>query len=304
MLLLLLKVLLSALLLHPSLSFFRPPQPKATAINVTSSLSQDLLNLLDLNKDGYVSFYEFERLLEHYNVQTPEDNRINEVDKNNLFHRLDNDNNNQIGKIEITKAVRKQSSFLSMTSEDVQIWLEKCTELNKYRAHFLESDSKGTDLMNPATSETKNLRDIVHDQDHKLLRAAVMGALLRSYYLSNRTAFIPAPKLIDVRATLVTVKIIRPVQKRSRFHIVKYKVQMCRTSAKASWRSTEIPECGFGWKSVWPTEGISEVRFVGLSPVTSYKLRVRAFHCDGKSFSGKILVFYSFQLFFLICLLR
>ena len=270
--------------------FFRPPQPKATEIPITDSLSDDLLKLLDLDKNGSVSFSEFERLIEHYNIQSVDDFDISPEETAELFKQLDEGKNQRIDKKEIAAALRRQSSFMAMTSEDVQVWLEKCTDLKKYRAHFLEHNAKGADLMNPASSETASIRAISHDQDHRLLRAAVMGALLRSYYLSQRTAYVPAPKLVDVRATLITMKILRPnTKQKSRIRIVKYKVQICRTSAKASWRSTTVPECGFGWKSVWPTEGISEVRFVGLSPVTSYKLRVRAYHCDGKSFSGDTL---------------
>ena len=279
-------ILFLSLLFLPAASWFRPPQPKVASLPETSaSLAIDLHHLLDLNRDGVVSFYEFERLLEHYNVQSAEDYDINAEEGADLFQQLDKDKDSKISTTEIAQALRHQSNFKAMTSEDVQVWLEKCTDLKKYRAHFLENDAKGTDLMNPALSEAASVRNILHDQEHKLLRAAVMGALLRSYYLSNRTAYISAPKLVEVRATLITMKIIRP-EKRSRFRVVKYKVQICRTSAKASWRRTTVPECGFGWKSIWPTEGISEVRFVGLSPVTSYKLRVRAFHCDGKSISG------------------
>ena len=278
--------LLLLLLPLTTMAWLRPPQPKLVDVpNSTASLSIDLLTLLDLNTDGMVSSYEFERLLDAYNIQSVDDFDINLQEGQHLFQQLDSNGNNQIDNKEIASALRHQSNFKAMTSEDVQVWLDKCTDLKKYRAHFLEEDAKGTDLMNPSSSESTSVRTILHDPENKLLRAAVMGALLRSYYLSNRTAYIPAPKLVEVRATLITMKIMRPA-KRSRFRVVKYKVQICRTSGKASWRRTTVPECGFGWKSIWPTVGISEVRFVGLSPVTSYKLRVRAFHCDGKSFSG------------------
>ena len=291
-----LYLLLLSLVVVQVQPFFRPPQPKSTVIKTSSSLSNDLLSLLDLNNDNTVSVDEFERLIEHYNIQSIDDFDINSEETQELFAQLDDNNNLKINEQEITTALRKKSSFMAMTSEDVQVWLEKCTDLQKYRAHFLEHNAKGTDLMNPAASEVANIRSIIHDQDHRLLRAAVMGALLRSYYLSDRIAYVPAPKLVEVRATLITMKILKSAKSsnsgknKSRFRVVKYKVQICRTSAKATWRSgPAVPECGFGWKSVWPTDGISEVRFVGLSPVTSYKLRVRAYHCDGKSFSGDTL---------------
>jgi hypothetical protein len=276
---------LLCLLLCCSTISYVPPQPKVSALPKTSSsLSNDLLTILDLNKDGTMSYNEFEHLLETYNIQSVDDYDINLQEGVKLFKQLDADENGKITSEEIASAIRRQSNFKAMTSEDVQVWLEKCTELRKYRAHFLEHEAKGTDLMRPSSSESLSVRNILK-HDHTLLRAAVMGALLRSYYLQNATAYIPPPKLVDVRATLITMKIIRS-ETRSRFLIVKYKVQICRTSVKASWRRTTVPECGFGWKSVWPTDGISEVRFVGLSPMTSYKLRVRAFHCDGKSISG------------------
>ncbi len=303
----------------PRVAAARLPQPSPDSLPRAApgaSLADDLLALLDLDHNGVVAPLEFERLLEQYNVQSLDEFDIKLNEGAVLFRALDLDGDGAIDRAEIGDALRSQhlNHFTGMSSEDVQVWLESCTELREYRAHFLEGGAKGTDLMTAPTG-VDSVRQLFRDKDQRLLRAAVIGALLRSYYVSStllnltattdspggrsidaaanaaanavraspaRRAYLPRPKLVEARATLLTVRISQP-STRSRLRVVKYKVQICRTSGKSAWRRASVPACGFGWNAVWPSRGISEVRFVGLSPLTSYQLRVKAFHCDGRS---------------------
>ena len=338
----------------------RLPQPAVSTLQglpPTKSITHELLLLLDVDRNGHVTFDEFDRLLEQYNLQSADHFDIAPDEGVQLFRQLDVDADSAISQEEIATAMRRNSTFVRMSSEDVQVWLDCCTDgLKQYRAHFLENDAQGIDLVhatrqrpisqsifpaNPAAAAaTSHESDVertrnggsrgvgtsrklsttsitmpankdgptgppvattlppttvtttpmhIAARDQRYLRAAVIGGLLRSYYGSNHAPLLPAPKLIEARSTMITLGIVQPPSLKYRSRVVKYKVQVCRTSGAFGWqkRTSSIPECGFGWESIWPSAGVSTVRFIGLSPMTSYRFRVRAFHCDGKSIVGE-----------------
>ncbi len=329
---------ISLLLLSPTPArAARLPQPAVSTLQglpPTESITHELLLLLDLDRSGHVTFDEFDRLLEQYNLQSADHFDIAADEGEQLFRQLDVDADNAISQEEIATAMRRNSTFVRMSSEDVQVWLDCCTDgLKQYRAHFLEIEAKGIDLVHAthrprviypsaesgaldlesrvgggsasvglpspkgrvktistnkdgATLKTPSQIDA---RDQRYLRAAVIGGLLRSYYGSNHAPLLPAPKLIEARSTVITLGIVQPPSLKYRSRVVKYKVQVCRTSGAFGWqkRTSAVPECGFGWESIWPSTGVSTVRFIGLSPMTSYRFRVRAFHCDGKSIVGE-----------------
>ena len=316
-------ILATLLIVFPTtfISSSRMPQPDVKTLQSlppTKSITHELLLLLDLDRNGLVNSEEFERLLEQYNLQSADHFDIAPEEGKRFFQQLDVDGNHGISQEEIATAMRRNSTFVRMSSEDVQVWLDFCTDgLKQYRAHFLESDLKGIDLVHathlsssfagdskvpdsdasstntkqsnrgakPATGVSHSLID---ESDQKYLRAAVIGGLLRSYYGMSHAPLIPAPKLVETRSTIITVGIVQPPSLKYRARVVKYKVQVCRTSGNYGWQkhTSTVPECGFGWNSIWPSSGVSTVRFIGLSPMTSYRFRVRAFHCDGKSIVG------------------
>ena len=176
-----------------------------------------------------------------------------------------------------------------MTTEDVHMYFHRCAKMEQYLAHFQRLD--GQDIferfMDPASdslmeqmlipiSDRVQLRRILFKS---LLQADREDILQRVKTLQQKQGLLPI--ISDIRTTSLTVR-LPSVQQASG-----YKVQYCEIDDGKVHGETTIDVCGFAWSAVYPTAGVHLIKLYGLSPKGKYKIRVRAFFCDGASVVGK-----------------
>jgi hypothetical protein len=176
-----------------------------------------------------------------------------------------------------------------MTTEDIHVYFDRCARMNQYLAHFnlLDGQDIFERFMDPSSD---NLMDqmLISKSDRVQLRRRLFKSILsadRENILTRNT------RLTSKGGLVPTISNLKPTSLAIRLPVVEqasgYKVQYCEVDDGKSSDQPVIDVCGFAWSAVYPTAGVHVVRLYGLKPLRKYRIRVRAFFCDGASSAGK-----------------
>ena len=180
--------------------------------------------------------------------------------------------------------------FISeMTTEDINVYFQRCARMEHYLAHFNKLD--GQDIferfMDPA-SDSLMEQMLIPKSDRVQLRRRLFKSLLQadSSNIQQRSKALRvgknlAPSISNIRHHSLTVRLSSVEQASG------YKVQYCEVDDGKSNEQPTIDVCGFAWSAVYPTPGVHIVKLYGLRPRRKYEIRVRSFFCDGASVVGQ-----------------